>query len=520
VRIRDLQTGEEWTIPDSDGAYGLEFSADGSWLLMREFGAVRRTPVRGGRPVEVVGPAGTHDAVWGPGDTMLYVSRGTLMRVPLGGGAPESILVPDSTQGQRAIHEPFVTLDGSTIIVEIEGSGGQRIGIFDYPSLRERGVIDPGGDRPMYLESGHLVYNVSGEMMGRPFDLATATALGPPAPIASDVTPRAWSVSRAGLMASAFQIVFSASGSRRGDHLVRQYWNEEPELLSVQADLYDDMDLADDARMLAVEVEGEEDGYLWVIDLSTGVRNQLTFRGGLGGGDDPVWSPDGDSVLYVQRGGNTSLLRVQAADGSGDSRILLERDGERFSDPSWSTDRSTIAYATLGAGTDDEDIWLLDVPSGISRAGIGGGGFQNEPHFSPDGQYLLYQSDEGDESAGSIFVRPTDLSGARWDVSRGVGGDARWAPDGSAIYFRRGSAIIQVRVETENGFRILGNPEPVIVRRGRVGDWALLPDGSGIISVMTQVPDDESGPSRDIPVDLVFNWFAELEEKAPHPRDR
>ena len=64
-----------------------------------------------------------------------------------------------------------------------------------------------------------------------------------------------------------------------------------------------------------------------------------------------------------------------------------------------------------------------------------------------------------------------------------------------------------------------GTPEPVITRDTRLGDWSLLPDGSGIVSVMQNSGGDQTRPSADIPVDLVFNWFVELEQKAPHPGD-
>lgn len=523
VRIRDLQSGEEWTIPESEGAYGMEFSADGSWLLLLGLNGVERAPFRRGRPVPIVGPSTGHEAVWGPGETVLYHAGGAIQRVPTGGGTPEQILAPDERREQREIREPFVSQDGSTLLVKIEGSDGRsRTGVFDYPSMRERAIIAPGGDRPTYLESGHLVYNVSGVLLGRPFDLATATPLGPPAPIASEITPRAWSASRSGLMASAFQIAFSASGpGSAGLRLVRQHWNEELEVLPVQPGDFDDIDLAADGRRLVVELGDDLDGnYLWMIDLSTGVRNQLTFRGRSGGGEDPVFSPEGDSVLYVDRLGDASLLKVQATDGSGEPRALLERQGERFADPDWSPDRSTIAYATEGEGKDEADIWFLDLLTGTARAGIGGRGVQREPRFSPDGRYLLYDGAQADGDETSIFVQPTDLGGARWDVSRGLGYDARWARDGSAIYFRRNEGLMRVRIETEGGFRILGNPETMIVREGRVGDWALLPDGSGIINVTQELPPDASRPVVDIPIDLVFNWFAEVEEKAPHPQAR
>jgi Tol biopolymer transport system component len=389
--------------------------------------------------------------------------------------------------------------------------------VYDYPTMDERGTIDPGGKYPMYFSSGHLVYNVSGELMGRPFDLESASPLGPPAPLATDITRRAWSVSRDGLMASAYQLAFSASrGSEDGFRIVRQRWNEEPDVLSVQADGYDDMHLAPDGRSLIVEVDGAEDQDLWRVDIETGVRNRLTFNGD---GDDPAWaSPGADSILYINRNTSISRILVESADGSGEPRVVLEVDSARFEAPDWSPDRSTIAYGRRGEGTDGVDIWLLDTATGETRPGIGGEAAQTDPRFSPNGRYLVYTStDQNNESR--IFVQPASLGGGRWDVSRGPGYDAQWASDGSAIYFRRNRELVRVTVELSDTFNILGNPEPVITRESRLGDWSLLPDGSGIVSVMRDSDGSQTRPNADIPVDLVFNWFVELEQKAPHPGD-
>jgi serine/threonine-protein kinase len=520
VWVRDLQTGDVWEVPGAGSVYQLDFNEDGSWLLLVGLNWAKRAPVRGGRPVDVIETSSReNDAIWGPDNTVLYFDGGQIHRIGTGGGNSDVLLSPDSSRGQVEFQEPFLTQDGSTLLVRIALANGQnQIGVYDYPAMDERGIIDPGGKYPMYFSSGHLVYNVTGELMGRPFDLTSARPLGPPVPLATDITRRAWSVSRDGLMASAYQVAFSASrGSEQGLRIFRQRWNEEPEVLSVQADGYDDMQLAPDGRSLIVEVDGAEDQDLWRVDIETGVRNRLTMNGD---GDDPAWAPSGaDSILYINRNTSTSRIIVASADGSGEPRVVLEADSARFEYPDWSPDRSTIAYGRNGAGTDSEDIWLLDTATGKTRPAIGGEAAQSQPRFSPDGRYLLYTSrDQNNENR--IFVQPTSLDGGRWDVSRGRGYDARWASDGSAIYFRRGRELVRVRVELGDTFSILGNPEPVITRESRLGDWSLLPDGSGIVSVMQNSEGDEARPSPDIPVDLVFNWFVELEQKAPHPRPR
>ena len=325
VWIRDLQTGDVWEIPDAGSVYQLEFNEDGSWLLLIGQHWTKRSPVRGGRPVDVVETSSpASDAIWGPDNTVLYYNERQIHRIGTGGGNPEVILSPDSSRGQLEVQEPFLTPDGRTLIARIALADGQnQIGVYDYPTMDERGIIDPGGKYPMYFPSGHLVYNVAGELMGRAFDLSSARPLGPPVPLATDITPRAWSVSRDGLMASSYQLAFSASrGTAEDRRIVRQRWSEEPEVLSLQAGGYDDMHLAPDGRSLIVEVGGTEGVDLWRVDIETGVRNRLTFGGD---GEDPAWAPAGaDSIVYVIRGSSISKIVVASADGSGEPRVMLE----------------------------------------------------------------------------------------------------------------------------------------------------------------------------------------------------
>ena len=68
----------------------------------------------------------------------------------------------------------------------------------------------------------------------------------------------------------------------------------------------------------------------------------------------------------------------------------------------WSPTGELIAFASDRDG--DFDIWLIKPDgSGLQKL-IGGGGRNNHPHFSPDGQWVVFTSQRAGYSAEEISL--------------------------------------------------------------------------------------------------------------------
>ena len=102
---------------------------------------------------------------------------------------------------------------------------------------------------------------------------------------------------------------------------------------------------------------------IWVLDVARKVRTRLTF-GEPGFNGDPVWAPDGKSLVYdstaaLMNGGVSDIYRINA-DGSGPRQLLLK--GEHYVVPfDWSRDGRYLLYAQYGSaqGSSNEEIWVL-----------------------------------------------------------------------------------------------------------------------------------------------------------------
>jgi len=141
----------------------------------------------------------------------------------------------------------------------------------------------------------------------------------------------------------------------------------------------------------------------------------------------PVVVTASGQIAFVSRSGQ---LAVMNADGS-DVRTLTAGRG---SDPAWSPDGATLAFAS------DSGIYLMNA-DGTRVAQLTHGG--TEPTWSPDGSRIAFTMSQWDSTGVAptlsrrIAVVNVDGSGLTW-LSAGPYDDSpAWSPDGIQIAFVR-----------------------------------------------------------------------------------
>jgi eukaryotic-like serine/threonine-protein kinase len=143
--------------------------------------------------------------------------------------------------------------------------------------------------------------------------------------------------------------------------------------------------------------------------------------------------------------------------------------------------------------------------------------------FSPDGQWLAYQSDE--TGAAQIFVQPFPATGAKYPVTQG--GHPFWSPDGRELAFNPAAGRIDiVSITTRPGFSF-GVPAPLqeggssqalLSRNPAVFPrvWDFMPDGKRLIGVAAAATADSTAASvaPETPeIQVVLNWFEDLKQR-------
>jgi len=151
---------------------------------------------------------------------------------------------------------------------------------------------------------------------------------------------------------------------------------------------------------------------------------------------EPTFSPDGEWVVFeshvVDEEDNGVVMKYRV-DGSGDFEALTGDDDD-CRQPNWSPAGDKILYQRFDGGR--WDIWVMnDDGTGVQQV-TSGPGDKTDASFSPDGDWIVYSSDEGGLDLANLFVIPTvggdSIRVTEWD---GYDGAPSWSPDGTKIAF-------------------------------------------------------------------------------------
>ena len=234
---------------------------------------------------------------------------------------------------------------------------------------------------------------------------------------------------------------------------------------------------------------GDEEIWLYHVDG----RPETRFTQSPGDDGNPEWSPDGQRIVFLSsRQGDVSKLFVANADGGGGARLLVDqainmgRGGASIFDPvaRWSPDGGSIAYRTSGdAGP---ELWTVGSDGLGARKRLDGvTGFD----WYGDSRRGLITRRRGSETE----LLAVDLeSGREETLFTGALQEIDVAPDGSAVAFcyGRGHAsmgLAVLKLEASSGPdglpRAIGEPEQVVRAEGvwhvHNGGWS--PDSKRIV---------------------------------------
>jgi Tol biopolymer transport system component len=189
---------------------------------------------------------------------------------------------------------------------------------------------------------------------------------------------------------------------------------------------------------VAVDIDdpSRETADIWIYDVATGSRTKFGAVLGSMLDNPPVWSPEGDRLLFAsdrKTKGHYNLF-VRRVDGADEE--LLRESSDQNQPEDWSTDGRFASFSTVpGKGRRNIQIWILSMTGNERKAFpfATEAQIQEGSRFSPDGRWIAYMSDES--GTYEIYVRPFPGPGGKWQVSTAGGSEARWRRDGKELFY-------------------------------------------------------------------------------------
>ncbi|HSF16176.1 MAG TPA: protein kinase [Vicinamibacteria bacterium] len=498
-------------LPGTEGASAPFFSPDGQWVGFFADGKLRKAPLIGGTPATLAEAPDGRGASWSPSGEIVFAPRNAsgLFVVPDTGGTPRPVTTLDFAAGDDAHGWPQVIPGhrGALFTVTSWSRETSDIALVDL-STGARRLVQEGVEFARYVpvapgaSAGHILFVHAGALMAAPFDPAGAQAAGPPIAVVEGVRAAEFDVS-IGVLA------YTPGSGKAPDYSL--VWVDRAGQARPINDLsrgYEDLHLSPDGRRVALTVEEAgpySAAHVWLADTDRGTLTRFTFEGF---SRDPIWTPDGEAVVFgSKRREATFGLYRQRLDGQRPADLLWASPTPIWPDPqSFTPDGRTLVFTTKGTETSD-DIWKLSLDDDrTATPWLATPAAEWAGRLSPDGRWMAYNSDESGRD--EVYVQPFPGPGGKWLVSEGGGYNAIWSRDGRELFYRRADQILRVEVETERGFAI-GKRSALFSGRYRSAgrDFDISPDGTRFVMMRN---DDSRTTNR---LRVLLDWRRALEAR-------
>jgi Tol biopolymer transport system component len=438
--IRPLDALEARPLPATDGATYPFWSPDSRFIAFFAQNKLRKIAAAGGPPQSLCDAGIGRGGSWSRDDIIVFSPSGSpgdgLQAVPAAGGVPVSILkttnvarfpvfLPD---GRHFLYQLASASRGTNgvYVASLDGKENRRV-LADESTVAFAPPAARGG-------LGHLLFLRENTLLGQPFDALNARTVGDVFPVAEGISffdlnnLAPITVSENGVLlystgggAANEIILYNRGGTRLGPV-------GAPGSMSFPS-------ISPDQKMVLFGRGSGGARSIWKRDLINGADTRLTSGPQEG---NPIWSPRGDAIAYVNNQSGFRLYRKPAS-GSGPEELLLSTTGF-FVPHQWSMDSRFIVY-TQSVPTTQRDVFVLPVPpspgDGKPIAFLHSEFNEIQGQLSPDSRWMAYTSDESGQR--EVYLQPFPAANNKRRISVAGGEQPRWRRDGKELFFVAGN---------------------------------------------------------------------------------
>jgi serine/threonine-protein kinase len=493
-------------IPGTSGGGQPVFSPDGQWVTFEVGGTDKKVRLDGSAPVRIAEGSGFNGADWTARDELIIgsgTSTAGLSKVSVAGGELTPFTAPDSAHGEFDHVWPIATPDGAALVftiwhgalpsselamVSVDGGAITRLGVKAI--------------RPLAIVDGLLIYVLAdGAVMAAPLDIAGRRLTGKPVAVLDPVPVlgalngnSAIFVSPGGALVTGLQVNRSQLIWVARDGTQRPVDREMRDFATPR--------ISPDGRQIAVLATDGPKTDVWIKDLEGGALSRLTSTGNV---TVVEWSHDGRSVVYTTPGGgSTWILWRQSVGGGGSPEALLEAPLFMPAADLAPDGRSALVQSLTQNSWDLRSVTLDSAHT--TRPFHVTGQSDIDPRISPDGRWAALTSNES--GTFEVYVRSYPDAAVKVQVSVGGGSGPVWSADGTKLYYGSPTAVIEAKLATTQGLRVVSRDTAFAGLSNTVANTAnydVSRDGSHLV-----IP---KGGAVAYPLVVVPNWRTELRER-------
>ena len=452
--LRDMDALSARPIPgtelQSDFAGNLSWAPDNRFVAFADGNVLKKVDVTGSNtPVTIAElPNLAGKSSWSPDGVILIgaITTGPIWRVPEAGGEPTAVTALGKSETAHGL--PAFLPDGRHFLYfrTAGAQSGIYIGSLDVPAENQPPdrLLASDSQAAYVTSAGRVLFVRQNRLLAQPLDPASLTLKGGAVMVAPSVgsagTRAFFAAAPGGTLVytggTDYQLTWFDREGRRGEPVVEAVDSTYARLSPSGSQLAFDR----------VDGEGVD---IWLTELARGVMTRLTVDRARD--EFPIWSPDGDRILFRSNRNGVFDLYERRVDGTGTDQLVLHTDHEKWPDD-WSHDGRYVIYEER---TNQDDLWVLPLagdrkPVALTRTQFS----ENHPQFSPDDRWIAYQSNQS--GRWEVYIQPfisnsigDPTLGAIYQVSRGGGQRPVWRADGKElVYLASDGRVVAVDVTT------------------------------------------------------------------------
>jgi Tol biopolymer transport system component len=423
--IRPIDSDRVTPIRGSEDGTQPFWSPDSKSVGFYAQGKVKVANLVDGTSREIADAAATGGASWNDAGQILISTQksGPLVLVSAAGGAPKSVTVLNAAEETNHDSPQFLD-DGVHFLYVARGRGtaGDKVYVSSLRSNDRTQLVEASAEFA-YAPPNHVIYRKGGALLAQAIDVRRFALVGTPITLSENaVAP--FSASRTGALTYRTipptpnpLVWIRPDGSVIGNAAPPGY--------------YTDPVLSPDSAQAAIAMRDGVDGtyYVSILDLGSGAFRKLT----LNPANDraPIWSPDGQSIVFVSRRPDSPGLYRKNANGIGAEELILPWKGAVWP-YQWTGDHLFYFAFALGSW----EVWMMDTSDLSKRTPLLQTTTSNvDGALSPDGKWLTYASDE--TGRWEIYLTTFPPSATKIVVTTQGGVDPTWSPDGTQLYYTK-----------------------------------------------------------------------------------